>query len=142
MTGRIVVGVDGSAHAQHALDVAIEEARLRDAHLVVAMAWSMPAVYPGLEYAVGGILKSELQASAEKELEDILADAPGDVVIERVVSMGSPPHMLTRLAEDADLLVVGSRGRGGFKGLLLGSTSHAVLGRASCPVLVVPAVAS
>lgn len=139
-TPRIVVGIDGSAHARRALDVAIEEARLRGGTVEAVMAWTLPAIYPGMEFAVGSIVHSELQAAAEKELDEALAGVPSDVRIDRVVAVGNPAELLNKTAEGAALLVVGSRGRGGFKGLLLGSTSRAVVGRAPCPVLVVPPV--
>jgi nucleotide-binding universal stress UspA family protein len=76
----------------------------------------------------------------DKALEDALLLEPfpgGAIEIERIVAQGSAAHVLLDAAEDADLLVVGSRGRGGFTGLLLGSVSHQVASHATCPVVVV-----
>jgi len=135
--GRVVVGVDGSEDAVRALAWAAEESRLRDATLVVVHAWSLPAI------AVPLIADpAPIRDAAGELVEDALVGAgvdavPPDVEV-RVVS-GSPAAAVLEVAEHADLLVVGSRGRGGFRGLLLGSVSHQVATHASCPVVVVRA---
>jgi nucleotide-binding universal stress UspA family protein len=86
-------------------------------------------------------LDEELAAGARRTLERALADA-GDrtagVDVEPVVREGAPARVLLEEADDADLLVVGSRGLGGFRGLLLGSVSQQCSHHAPCPVVVVP----
>lgn len=142
MTTRIVVGVDGSPEARHALDHAIEEARRRGAVLRAVHAWTPPAVLGPPGYA--GIMPThqECEEAAREVLSEVVADVPRDITVEQVVRQGPPARALVTEAEDADLLVVGTRGRGGFAGLLLGSTSHQVATHAHCPVLVVPPAAS
>lgn len=139
MSGRIVVGVDGSEHANQALSYALEEARRRQAVLEVVLAYEPIMYYPGLE--LGALLTptwDTLEFVGRRVLCRALEHVPADVVVRPVVLEGEPHRALLEAAEDADLLVVGSRGRGGFKGLLLGSTSHRIIGRAPCPVVVVP----
>jgi nucleotide-binding universal stress UspA family protein len=136
----IVVGVDGSAGARDALAYALEEARLRGAGVRVVAAWELPAV----AYAGGyGLGDSELFTQLEQDARDnavrALEDADvGDIEISTVVREGSPSHVLLEEAGDADLLVVGSRGLGGFRGLLLGSVSQQCAHHAPCPLVVVP----
>lgn len=139
MTARIVVGVDGSAHARRALAHAIEEARRRDATVDAVYAYAPPVYWSAPEF---GVLiprpESEVVEDATELLRKELADVPDDVTVEPVVVEGPAAHALLETAKGADLVVVGSRGRGGFMGLLLGSTSHQVVTHATCPVLVVP----
>ncbi|MBY5161942.1 universal stress protein [Salsipaludibacter albus] len=138
MTARIVVGVDGSDQSRAALARALEEARLRDAMVEAVHAWSPPIYWGGLEYGVSQLpTRTEVEDAAAARLDEVLASFPEDVVIEPLVVEGSPARVLVDLSQGADLLVVGSRGRGGFAGLVLGSTSHGVVGHAHCPVLVV-----
>ena len=136
---RIVVGVDGSAPADAALAFAREEARLRQATLVAVTAWHEPYVAPTVA-PIGpdpGLLADAARSTLADALRGAGLDAAGDDV-ERVVERGGPAEVLLRAAEGADLLVVGSRGRGGFTGLLLGSVSQQVVHHARCPVVVVP----
>lgn len=138
MTARIVVGVDGSPESRLALDMAIEEARLRQGTVEAVHTW-LPAVYYAPPEYVGMAQAREDYVAASRDLMDkMLADVPDDVTIESTVLEGPAAPTLVRHAREADLLVVGSRGRGGFSGLLLGSTSHWVTSHATCPVLVVP----
>lgn len=125
---RIVVGVDGSPGANRAVAWALEEAALRhaDIRLLYALA-SRPTEYP--EEGV------DLLASA---LEDA-GGAPPGVAVERAARFGAPAGQLVEESAEAALVVVGSRGRGGFAGLVLGSVSQQVVQHASCPVVVVPA---
>lgn len=140
MAGLIVVGVDGSDHSSIALDFAYGEARRRDARLTVVHAYATPVYWGVPEF--GAVVPpqphDETVAEAEAVLERVLADAPDDVAIERSVVEGPAASVLLDAAEQADLLIVGSRGHGGFMGLLLGSTSHQVVTHATCPVTVVP----
>jgi nucleotide-binding universal stress UspA family protein len=164
--GRIVVGVDASPDARRALAWAAAEARLRQAVLQVVHAYHAKnlaaPVYFGsqhtLDAAVGaaGESQPELTASvhrrqafeeavrsqADELLEALLGElgetVSGVEVQQMVVEDRHPAEALVQLSVDADLLVVGSRGRGGFSELLLGSVSHAAVLHAVCPVVVVP----
>ena len=139
----IVVGFDGSDHAQTALKWAIEEARQRKGELRLITAWNKPrlAWYPAvLETAAGEIAAEE---SPEEIARTLQADALKSVADEGVTATGqlvkgdSPAEAILAAASDADLVVVGSRGHGGFPGLHLGSVSTQVIHHAPCPVLVV-----
>lgn len=150
--GRIVVGVDGSEASTHALRWALDEARVRQTILQVVYAYEFaPAwrFYPdeaGLSGAQFEALSEDFDAAAEESrrhaeelVERMVAalDDPGDVQIERrVTSDHRPAGALLEAAKGADLLVVGSRGRGGFTGLLLGSVSHQCATHANCPVVI------
>ena len=136
---KIVVGVDGSAQSEAALGFAIEEARLHGGTVRAVMAWHAPTrVYVA---AVGfpSIAKPvEYRRQAARLLEDVVARAGAeDVAIEPVLREGGAAAVLLDESRDADLLVVGSRGRGGFAGLLLGSVSQHCVTHATCPVAVV-----
>ncbi len=136
----IVVGVDGSDGAQEALRVAVREARLRGAGLRAVMAWHMPAMAYGAVVFSPDIDPADFKDSAAAALEKALTalgNQADGVQIERVVRMGQPALVLVEETRGADLLVVGSRGHGGFAGLLLGSVSHQCALHAACPVLIV-----
>lgn len=139
MPARIVVGVDGSPHSRQALAYALDEARRRQGTVDAVYAYAPPVYWAAPEF---GVLiprpQHEVVEDATRLLDEALADCPGDVVVERVVIEGPAPRALLETARGADVLVVGSRGRGGFLGLLLGSTSHQVVTHATCPVVVVP----
>lgn len=133
---RVVVGVDGSEPSATALGWAVEEARLRGAALEVVHAWDVPYA---AEFTLVGDAYEAAQRGAEEVVDHMLVAAglePDDVV--RTVVQASPVLALTDAAAGADLVVVGSRGRGGFTGLLLGSVSHQVSRHAAVPVVVVP----
>ena len=141
----IVVGVDQSKGAKAALRFALEEAKLRRATLRVVHAWQYGYIgATGLEGAypaVGGDIK-ELRDAAETALEETLRESipeTGGVEIERRVVEGRAAGVLVAESRDADLLVVGSRGHGGFAGLLLGSVSQQCAHHARCPVVIVHA---
>ena len=135
--GRIVVGADGSASAQRALDWAVAEAARRGSALDVVRAWDIayPAVAPAGGFPVEW---AALEADAQDLVDKLLADrglagrATGRAV------QGSPAGTLVRAAAGADLVVVGTRGRGGFAGLLLGSVTHHLAHHAPCTVVAVP----
>lgn len=135
MSYRIVVGVDGSTHSSAALRWAMDNATARKAAEVVAvLAWQMPLVSNPTAFD-----SEELQGTYEKLLTETVNDAlpsPGLPVDLRVV-MGDPIDVLVEASHDAQLLVVGSRGRSPFAGLILGSVSQACAARAACPVVVV-----
>lgn len=135
--GPVVVGVDGSRHGERALAFAIEEARVRGAQLHVVHAWS--------DTPLIGLDDARLQWESVGQREDaVLAEALAgwrgrypDVRIVREVVHDRPVRHLVRSAGSAQLLVVGSRGRGGFTGMMVGSTSRALLHSAPCPLVVV-----
>ncbi|MGU3586439.1 universal stress protein [Rhodococcus sp. C26F] len=138
--GPVVVGVDGSVSCRDAVEVAFEEASARGATLVAVNVWSDVSVQPSLGAVPEDPHWSRIQTGEEIVLAERLAgyqERYPDVTVERVVARDRPVRVLSEYAEAAQLLVVGTRGRGGFKGLLLGSTSNALIQTADCPVLVV-----
>lgn len=136
--GRIVVGVDTSEHAERALRWALEEARLRGCVLEVVHAYPWPEV-TSLPAIVTLPSEEELIKSAEAVVDEALAavGGPGELTVLRTVRAGGAAGVLCSVARDADMVVVGARGRGGFRGLLLGSVSHQVVTHAPCPVVVI-----
>jgi nucleotide-binding universal stress UspA family protein len=142
---RIVVGVDGSEGSRHALVWARDEAALRGAELDVVHTWAPPA--PVSEIAVmvtptdDAVYEQAAQEVLEAALSDLPAETGGPVPVSATTLRGYPSTTLIERASDADLLVVGSRGRGGFAGLLLGSVGQQCIHHASGPVAVVPATA-
>lgn len=139
---RIVVGVDGSENSIIALRWAVEEARLHDAELTVVIAWQYPYTGDIGMAHIPPINAPALEESARKAIEDHLAEVVPSAAdrerIERVFVYDTPSHALIEESKGADLLVVGTRGRGGFRGLLLGSVSQQCLNHATCPVAVIP----
>ena len=139
----VVVGYDGSHGAEAALDVALEEARTRGATLRIVGAWHVPAPLVGSPAApssaarLGEDLRVALTQAVDAAAEALRERGSG-VEIEAVVIEGQAVSVLTGEAAGADLLVVGSRGLGGFRELLLGSVSHQCAQHATCPVLIVP----
>lgn len=139
--GRIVVGVDGSAGSLAALRWAAAEARVRKANLEVVVAWQYPALSTIPAF---GVLPpaDEMATDAKQGLADLLRDEglldDPDLEITEAVIQGSAGSALIGAATGADLLVVGSRGHGGFTGLLLGSVSQQCVTHAPCPVVVIP----
>jgi nucleotide-binding universal stress UspA family protein len=140
-TASIVVGVDGSREAEAALRFAIDEARLRSARVRAVAAWDVPAMaYTAAGYPVWPDLLAQIaeatQTMLDRQVEEAMANGQ-EVQTERVVREGDPAKVLLDESRDALLLVVGSRGLGGFASLLLGSVSQAVATHASCPVTIV-----
>jgi nucleotide-binding universal stress UspA family protein len=165
---RIVVGVDASPGALRAMAWAAEEARLRQAALQVVHAYhsqelAAPLYFPSQHALPGGAVaaggrpaqqemaetlrdRGEFEGAVRRQAEDLLealldelGEAAKGVEVQRtVVEDRNPAEALVELSADADLLVVGSRGRGGFTSLLLGSVSHAAVLHATCPVVVIP----
>jgi nucleotide-binding universal stress UspA family protein len=141
--GLIVVGVDHSEGAKAALRFALEEARLRQATLRVVHAWQFGYIgatgLEGVLPAMGGELEDfRLGAAAalDETLREVSAETDG-VTIERRVDQGTAAAVLVEESRGADLLVVGSRGHGGFAQLLLGSVSQQCAQHAFCPVVIV-----
>jgi nucleotide-binding universal stress UspA family protein len=140
----IIVGVDGSVHSRRALEWAIREAAIRRAPLTVltvqqavAGYWGGPVVYPqdlGLAEHAAKAAKEE----ADKVLDKLGAgERPLSVTVQGVI--GLPAEEILNAGQGADMIVVGSRGAGGFRRLLLGSVSSQVTHHACCPVVVIPA---
>lgn len=141
----IVVGVDGSPHGLVALHAAVRQAELTGGTLTAVLAWDMPSLFgqfppppaPGAQHPT-------FQERAEMRLDDMLREAlnkdpgalPGPRLRQRAVQ-GDPTKVLLEAAQEADLLVVGSRGYGGFRGMLLGSVSQHLSQYAPCSVLIV-----
>ena len=140
--GNVVVGVDGSPTSQRAVEFAFAEAALRKTGLTAVHAWTLPwlrstlSIRDELVNVTRPALQQEAAAVLSESLAEIRQKHPAVPVVEQVVEE-RPAVALVEAAHDAPLLVVGSRGRGGISGLLLGSVSHAVLHRAPCPVAVI-----
>jgi len=133
--GLIVVGVDGSPHARRALDWALSEARLRHGRCLLIHAYEFGVVGPA---PFGAPELEHIKAVEETLAQEVaFARASGLPVGSKVVG-GGASKALVDASHHADLLVVGSRGRGGLKGALLGSVSTACVHHAACPVVVVP----
>ncbi|HUK45290.1 MAG TPA: universal stress protein [Gaiellaceae bacterium] len=140
--GTIVVGVDGSEGSIGALRFALEEARFRGAELKAVNAWHIPPAVYGAEWAPTNVDLDEFRKLADSALGKSLdeAGAAGSgVTVNPVLREGQPADVLCAEAAQADLLVVGSRGLGGFRGLVLGSVSQQCAHHAPCPVVIVPA---
>lgn len=139
----ILVGVDGSDHSRKALAWAAREAGIRHApltvvnvHQAVVGYWGSAVAYPG-----DHSLAEQARKEAQKQTDDVLAelgDAPRPAEITVLAVSGIPAEELLAESASADLLVVGSRGAGGFKKLLMGSVSSQVTHHAHVPVVVVP----
>lgn len=132
---RVVVGVDGSDSSMGALDLALEEARLRTGQVHIVTAWHYPVIGDAAGRAEDHEAFGDHARQAHEKALRHSADAGVDVTGE--VTEGHPADVLLRAAHGADLLVVGSRGHGGFTGMLLGSVSNHAVHHAGCPVLVV-----
>jgi len=137
---RIVIGIDGSDTSRHALRWAVEEARLRHAALEVIHAWHMPVVggYPFAGTSLDPAMFEEAaRATLDRAVDSV--DVSGLAhPVERILCTDGAASAILDAAKGADLVVIGSRGLGGFSGLLLGSVSHQVAHHATCPVVIVP----
>jgi nucleotide-binding universal stress UspA family protein len=139
----ILVGIDGSSHSRRALDWAISEAGIRHTPLTVltvqqAMTsfWAGPMIYPedaDLAEHARKVAKDETDDALRKLAEDA---RPPEVTVLAVP--GIPAEKILSAGRDADMIVLGSRGAGGFKKLLLGSVASQVAHHAHCPVVVIP----
>lgn len=155
--GSIIVAIDGSDESRRALDWAIEAACLRSADIVLVHAYEYTPLWqlygfegmsvPDVQYVTqeDDAAQVELASRAEKLLDAVIAAASprDDVVLRRVVRTDRrPATALLEEAQGAELLVMGSRGRGGFKGMVLGSVSQEVASRATCPVVIISRTAN
>jgi nucleotide-binding universal stress UspA family protein len=133
---RIVVGVDGSPPSERALDWAVAEAQRTGAALHLVSAWMFPMA---LGYAFTTTVH-EVRQSAQDVIDRAMAhvgEVAGDLTVTGETSEQAPASALIAAAKGADLLVVGSRGLGGFQGLLIGSVSQYCARHATCSVVVV-----
>ncbi|MPZ85308.1 MAG: universal stress protein [Actinophytocola sp.] len=138
--GPVVVGVDGTELSEAAIGFAFAEASVRQAELVALHAWTDLVLETAFPSGAAALDFTPLAQEAEETLAERLAgrqEEYPDVHVTRKVVRERPTRALLRFAENAQLVVVGSRGRGGFRGLLLGSTSQHLLQHARCPVAVV-----
>jgi nucleotide-binding universal stress UspA family protein len=140
---KIVVGVDGSESSIGALKWAARQAELTGATLHVVTAWAFPEEPTPFEIVphlpLGPDRLAEPREELDKTIVAVLGSHPSITVIPEVRS-GHVVPVLLDAARDADLLVVGSRGRGAFAGMLLGSVSEHCVHHARCPVLVVRSI--
>jgi nucleotide-binding universal stress UspA family protein len=138
----IIVGVDGSGHSQRALEWAMKEAAMRHVPLTVL------TVHPAIVGYFGGVVTSagdlelteQTQAAVKVEADQVLTGLDGrhpeSVTVKAV--HGFPVEEIINASKDADIVVLGSRGVGGFSRMLMGSTAGQVVQHAHCPVLIVP----
>lgn len=134
----VIVGVDGSPDAVRALQWAAEYARAFQAPLHALTTFEIPKIYG--PYAMAGWEDpARLEEDSRNMLADTVREAVGaDAHVEERVLRGHPAQVLVKASQDAQLLVVGSRGRGGFTGMLLGSVSQHAVTQARCPIVVMP----
>lgn len=139
---RVVVGVDGSTGSRAALQWAVEEARLRGAVVEPVLVWHPPeyayAYASTMALVPAPSITEEAALRAKLWLDKALEGVPEGTEMRPQLLEGHAAKVLVQVAEGADLLVVGSRGRGGFAGLLLGSVSRACAHHGTCPVVIVP----
>ena len=136
----IVVGVDGSPQSRTALKWAAAEALDHEADLVVLNVWEHTMLPPSGSVSVSERYVPDPSQRTAEDLVEVIKEELGEdppVVVEPRVKQGNPAKVLIDQSADADLLVVGTRGHGGFRGLVLGSVSQHVAAYASCSVAVV-----
>ena len=135
----IVVGVDGSAQSQNALEWALNESALRKSALTVVAVTPAAASIWGItgQFDPSEEIQEKVQHAAQEIVDKAVARHGGQSVTVRIVS-GVPADELIKASEGADLLVVGARGVGGFRRLVMGSVSSQVSHHAHCPVVIVP----
>jgi nucleotide-binding universal stress UspA family protein len=139
----IVVGVDGSDHSRQVLEWAVKEAGLRNASLTVLAVWQVagnywtgnPEVYSA-DQAEAEKVRQAAEEATRKAVDAVGAPGPASVTVRAVSGIAS--QELVNASSDADLVVLGSRGGGGFAQLLLGSTTNQVVNHSTAPVVVIP----
>ena len=139
-SGRIIVGIDGSAASIEALAWAGRQAHLTHATLEIIMTWDWPTTYGWAPLPEGYDPSEGMPETLAKAAGDLRTKYPDIEITTRSVQ-GHPAPLLVEASEGADLLVVGSRGHGEFVGMLIGSVSEYCATNAQCPVLVHRAVA-
>ena len=140
----IIVGIDGSDHSRRALQWAVNEAAVRHAPLTVLTVSQAVAGFGGrpVEYPGDSDRTSQAREAAQKQTDSIIESAgtesrPSSVSVQAVT--GFPVEELIRASANADMIVVSSRGAGGFKRLRVGSVANQLTHHAHCPVVVIPA---
>ena len=136
---KIVVGVDGSESSKTALRWALGEARLRNVEVEVIHTWSLTPMVDPMGFAAYVPIE-EISAAAKSVVEQVMKSVEefvGKTKVSTKISRGPAAATLLEAAKDAELLVVGRRGHGGFMGLLLGSVAEQVAHHAPCPVVIV-----
>ncbi|WP_280217166.1 universal stress protein [Nocardia neocaledoniensis] len=128
--GPVVVGVDGSPCSVDAIAIAFDEAARRDARLIAVHAWS-----EFYRYEPRSVMQTEAEAVLSESLAGYAEKYP-EVSVERFVTEDRPTRAILEAGADAQLIVVGSHGRGGFAGMTLGSVAQAVLHGAECPLII------
>jgi nucleotide-binding universal stress UspA family protein len=137
MVKRIVVGVDGSDGALAAMRWTAAEAAQWDADVVAVQAWEFTPLVVATDAPIDlQQLRADTDTQLDRQVREIFGDR--EARVERRVVEDLPANAVLEAAADADLVVVGSRGRGGLKGMLLGSVSQKVVHHAPCPVVVIP----
>jgi nucleotide-binding universal stress UspA family protein len=138
---RIVVGVDGSPSSRSALAWAVRQAELTGASVDAVAAWHYPVMLGGYAWApavpVGDSDFEGISAAALSDAVAAVVDPARAVKLTTTVTEGNAAQVLLAAAEGADLLVVGSRGHGGFAGALLGSVSQHCAAHAPCPIVII-----
>ena len=137
----VVVGVDGSDSSKRALEWAAEHAWDSGATVRALYSWTPSVPAASFDAMRERHPEVDVAADAKRFLRDVVRDVLGaspDVVVVQEVHRSTPARMLIEASRDADLLVLGSRGTGGFAGLLLGSVGEQCVHHASCPVVIVP----
>lgn len=137
---RIVVGTDGSAAAQNAIEWAARESTTHGATLDIIHTWSIPLLVDPIGMSMFSFPVEDFSRAAEHVLKDAMAFAKTMTKTEVTgrVAQGPAANVLIEESRSADLVVVGSRGHGGFIGLMLGSVAQQVATHSRCPVVVVP----
>lgn len=137
---RIVVGVDGSPSSKMALVWALRQAELTGVSIEAVIAWHLPVIVGGTFAPLGTLDGPDFGDIAAKSLSEAISqtvDAASPVKISSTVMEGNPAQVLLEAAKGAELLVVGSRGHGGFAGALLGSVSQHCAHYAPCPLVII-----
>ncbi len=138
---RIVVGIDGSESAKAALAWAVGQAELTGASIETVIAWHYPIAFGGTPLTpIGAVMDTDFAGTAARVLAAAISDTTdpvGPVKISSTVREGSAAQILLEAADGAELLVVGSRGHGGFTEALLGSVSQHCVHHAPCPVVII-----
>ena len=138
---RIIVGVDGSQSSKAALAWAVGQAELTGAIVDAVIAWHYPIAFGGAPFApIGSLMDADFAGTAERVVNAAISetvDLSSPVKVSAAVREGNAAQVLLAEADDADLLVVGSRGHGGFAEALLGSVSQHCVHHAACPVVII-----